>query len=177
MVSIGIIGVGNVGKSIAFNLLSHPDVDKILINDIDVDRLEGEIEDLTQAAAIMEQKTEVIMSLKEDMLDCDINFVCIGKRRSCSEESTDDLFYDNIADVSRAIKDLRKESVWIVTNPTERLAENLGTHYLGKLMDGIRKLTKAHNGGWIIDRKGHTNWGIAAEAYMLVSWYVKQHAD
>ncbi len=165
---IAIIGIGKVGSSVAFALLFHPKVKEILINDIDENKLAGEVEDLKQAANIMKKKIIISASTINYMDKSDYIFICLGKARHSSKESTDALFDNNFPLVRKAIFGLPKDKVYILTNPTERIAEVLGVKYCGKIMDKVRKQTKAMTGGQIIDRKGNTCFGIASEAWRIV---------
>jgi malate/lactate dehydrogenase len=187
---IGIIGTGRVGGAIAYAMLFHPKVAEIWLHDIDLKRLMGEQEDLQQAAMFINPVKRIIRTpdLRSFMsTEYKYIFICTGFARQNSLEKMSGLYQKNvkivagiigkITDVAAhaeeqgrlkgAVDDI-KSRIYVVTNPSDEIAKTLGTRYLGGALDRMRHNTNSHDGPWILDRKGYTNWGIAGEAFRTV---------
>ncbi|KKL99934.1 hypothetical protein LCGC14_1809470 [marine sediment metagenome] len=165
---IGIIGVGNVGVSIAYTMFFKKGITEIRLNDINKDKALGEAEDLRQAAGIMRSSIIINAVRKKYLIHCDYIFICCGKARQSSSEEMNGLYKDNARLLKKVIKDLPRDKIYIITNPVERLAKLFKVKYLGKILDETRYLMKAKDGGWIVDKKGNTRWGVAMEAWRVV---------
>jgi malate/lactate dehydrogenase len=162
---VGIIGMGRVGSSIAAFLMFHPKVNEIYINDINVPKCQAEYEDLMKSAAILNYKVKIKVILDSsfyEFQECDYLFICAGYPRLNSKESMKKLYEKNLGIIDDIVSRLPPafanpefgKRVYIATNPWEMFA--------------LIFKVKAHSGPWILDRKGYTNWGIAAEAYKVI---------
>ena len=56
-----------------------------------------------------------------------------------------------------------RKKILLCTNPVERLSKEFGTTPIGTRLDMARLMTDRHDGSWIIEKKGYTNWGCATE--------------
>jgi malate/lactate dehydrogenase len=168
MIRVGIVGTGRVGSAIAAFLLFHPKVKFIVVNDIDMPKCLGEKEDLEHASWIIGGEKKIIPGTIDEIAECNYIFVCAGIARENSSQSMESLYKWNIDVVSQIVERLPKERVYIVTNPSDAIGINLGVKYIGAALDRVRNRMKGKSGGWILDRKGYTNWGIASEAYKTV---------
>lgn len=168
MKKVGIVGVGRVGSAIASMMLFHPKVETIVLNDIDIPRCLAEKEDLVHAMWILGQQKMIITGSLDEVGQCDYIFICAGKSRENSSQRLSSLYKWNIEIVTKIVASLPLEKVYIVTNPSVEIAVNLGVNSIGSALDRVRKNMGGMSGGWILDRKGYTNWGVASEAYKTV---------
>lgn len=169
VIKCGIVGVGRVGSTIAAFLLFNPKVKFIVLNDIDIPKCLAEREDLEHASWILNQEKTIITGSLSEISECDYIFVCAGYARTNSCQKLEKLYDENIGIISNIVDVLPRERVYIVTNPSSAIAINLGVKSLGDALDRVRFNMKAKSGGWILDRKGYTNWGIASEAYRVIN--------
>src|SRR3990167_1102803 len=175
---VGIIGCGKVGSAVAFSLLSH--VDDIYLYDINRHLLQGELWDLRHASALLNGATvhfgpyRVIGRVK-----CDVVVICAGKPRTSSKDSMDSLVNYNWPIIKHIGEQLRayhfKGKIMVVTNPPDKLIPALNGSPgipVGDVLDNARSNTRIWKskrrvgGGYILDHKGYTNWGIAAEVVL-----------
>jgi malate/lactate dehydrogenase len=168
MIKVGIVGAGRVGGSIAVMLLFHPKVKFLVLNDIDIPKCLAEREDLEHASWILGQEKSIITGTLSEIAECDYIFVCAGYARTNSAYKLTRLYDENFPIIGSIVSVLPRDRVYIVTNPSAEIATNLGVKSLGDALDRIRFNMKAKSGGWILDRKGYTNWGIASEAYRVI---------
>lgn len=165
---VGIIGVGHVGAALAFALLFNKKIKEIWINDRNENRLLGEYEDLLDADAILGSGVRIEIKDISDIKDCNKIFICAGEAREKSTDSYEELFKRNLDAVKKIVDVLPGERCYIITNPADKLGKELGIKYLGDTLDKTRIGIKGHDGGWILDKKGYTNWGIVAEALKVL---------
>lgn len=162
--TVTIIGVGRVGSAVAFALIPH--CSRIYLVDSNAKRLEGEFRDLRHSAWFINRKCIIEKGTIEDANKSAYAIICVGKARSSSKESTEDLFDDNYPIVKKICSRIKVKTL-ILTNPTEKIAtkikEELKIHAIpiGGALDKARLQIDNVKGGYIIDRKGHTNWGVA----------------
>jgi len=143
--------------------------------DSNENRLEGEFRDLRHSAWFINKDCVIEKGNIMDANRSDYAIICAGKPRKSSMESTDDLFDDNYP-VVKAIWEKLNIKTLILTNPTERLAGTLNKEVFRKPMavpvggglDKAREQIDGIKGGYIIDRKGHTNWGVAGEVVEFI---------
>lgn len=156
-----------MGSAIAFGLLLKNIGNKIYILDADRKRLAGELSDLRHSHYILNRNREFpfVMGLPKDLKKCDWIVFTAGYPRKSHKESVDDLYYKNKEILSHYTKRwIRKpKRVLLCTNPTERLAMEFNMIPISKKLDMARMITDRHNGSWVIERKGFTNWGCATE--------------
>lgn len=162
--NVAIIGVGNVGSSIAFSFIYHKQVENIFLADIDAGRLFGELNDLN-AASLQLINDELYKEWHGE--DVDYIFICAGSPR-INFESDESLFERNVAVIDEIISRLPREKCLIVTNPSEMLGKFFHCRYLGNRLDEIRNEFGLMNGLEVLSLKGYTNWGIAAEAWKAI---------
>lgn len=169
MTKVGVIGIGKVGSALAFSLLFHPKVTEIHLVDELERKLRGEYEDLDTANLLLKANKHIQISNLISIQECDIIFVAAGQARQNSQVSDEELFQINIATVTALIRNLDWNKVYIITNPSKMLGEKLGVKYLGDDLDMCRETYNKRSGKWVLDQKGFTNWGIAAEAYKVIN--------
>ena len=176
---VGIIGMGRVGSSIAAYLMFHPKVNEIYINDINIDRCQAEYEDLRQSAALLDYKVKIKVITDEtfeEFQECQYLFIAAGHPRLNSRESMKHLYDKNYSIINSILNKMPHtffnaefpRKIYIATNPWEMFSIAFKIRPLGPKLDDIRVKLKARCGPWILDRKGYTNWGIAAEAYKVI---------
>lgn len=159
-----IIGCGNVGSTIAFSFIFHPEIDSVYLADIDVGRLHGEINDLNAASMLLRDDVMFDVWKHEDI---DYVFICAGSPR-INFESDESLFERNVAVVDECLSKLPREKCYIITNPSKMLGEFFKCKYLGDALDGARSEVGLMNGLEVLSLKGYTNWGIAAEVWKVI---------
>ncbi|MDR9418654.1 L-lactate dehydrogenase [Gracilimonas sp.] len=119
--SIGIIGMGWVGASVAISILNRGICKNLLVNDINKDIAEGEAMDLNHGSSFYPSAKVRSAEIKE-MTDCDAIVVTAGRGGS-GDESRLDLLNDNIKiakDISEKLKGFEGILV-IVSNPVDVL--------------------------------------------------------
>lgn len=164
---IGIIGAGRVGSLLAFTLMFIPQVKEIWIYDNDEDRLEGEAVDLCHARSVLPGNGWPKMIKAKSLVELRDNtkkkIICAGFARQ-NRESDVELYRKNKDIIDRITKTIGSGH-YIVTNPIEILAEAFGHKPLGIFLERVREETDGKTGEYILQRKGYTCYGIAAEVY------------
>jgi malate dehydrogenase len=120
---VGIVGVGNVGSSVAYSLAMSGSCHEVILRANDVDRARGKALDLSQAAQAARKHTVIsVAETLEDVKDCDVVVVTAGSPR-LPGMSRDDLLIKNatnMRDIMRVIKIVSPHAVIIpVTNPLD----------------------------------------------------------
>lgn len=169
---IGIIGVGRVGSIIAYTMLFILGVKEIWLYDIDKEKLEGEFTDIGHASFIIPMYISEAKVFKADTMDAikknsDRIIICAGFPRDRGESDRELLSRNK--DLADRIAMSIGPGHYIVTNPVDILAERCDMIPLGGLLDMIREKTDCKTGDYIIQKKGHTCFGIAAEAYVAMA--------
>ncbi len=146
-VSIGIIGTGWVGSSVAISTLHTGVAQEVLLYDRREEVAEGEAMDLSHGSSFYPRAT-VRSVHPRDMLGCDVVVIAAG-RGGTSDESRLDLLRDN----ARIIREIASEftefegTVVVVTNPVDvltyefRRASRLSTERVlgtGTMLDTAR---------------------------------------
>lgn len=119
--SIGIIGMGWVGASVAISILNRGLCKTLLVNDINPDIAEGEAMDLNHGSSFY-PSAEVKPSTIEGMIDCDAIVITAG-RGGTENETRLELLHDNIRiakDISEKLEGF-KGILIIVSNPVDVL--------------------------------------------------------
>ncbi|HBX67355.1 MAG TPA: L-lactate dehydrogenase, partial [Balneolaceae bacterium] len=101
--SIGIIGMGWVGASVAISILNRGICKNLLVNDLNMDIAEGEAMDLNHGSSFY-PSAKVKPASIEEMVDCDAIVVTAG-RGGGENESRLDLLKDNV----RIAKDISEK--------------------------------------------------------------------
>lgn len=124
-IKVGIVGVGNVGSTLAFSLAKSGICDYILLKDIRENYTKAIALDISQAASSINSKT-IIEAVDEDknFKDCTIVVITAGIARKPGM-SRDDLLYTNakiIAQITKNIIIHNKEAIIIVvSNPLDAM--------------------------------------------------------
>ena len=122
---VGIIGVGNVGSTLAFTLASKNICDEIVLKDIRENIVEAMSLDVSQAAAAASSKTKVSGVVKaSEFKDCDIVVITAGIPRKPGM-SRDDLLLTNAkimqSVVNETIEYNSNAIILIVSNPLDAM--------------------------------------------------------
>jgi malate dehydrogenase len=120
---VGIVGVGNVGSSVAYSLAMSGSCHEVILRANDVDRAKGKALDLSQAAQAARKHTVIsVAETLEDVKDCDVVVITAGSPR-LPGMSRDDLFIKNASimrDVMSVVKVSSPNAVIIpVSNPLD----------------------------------------------------------
>jgi malate dehydrogenase len=117
-----VVGVGNLGSCIAYELAARGIVDQLVLIDIYRELAEGNAEDIAQAVAFRSD-VEVIPGDYEDADDSQVVVVTAGKPRTPRMKSRMDLLEANIRiirSVASSLKGIRGEPVVVtLTNPVD----------------------------------------------------------
>lgn len=124
-ITIGIVGVGNVGSTLAFNLAISGLCNTILLKDIREDFIKAMSIDISQAAKASNNTTKVEACLcKDEFKNCDIVVITAGIARK-PNMSREDLLLTNakiIENVFDEILEQNKKSIFIiVSNPLDTM--------------------------------------------------------
>lgn len=121
---VGIIGAGNVGIRYAYALMMHGLARQIVIVDIDRNRLEGEVMDLSHGAPYA-PRTEIFAGDYTDLKECDLVVITAGKKQKPGQTRME-LVKDNVAlfrvMVPLIMKNAPEAVLLVVTNPVDVLA-------------------------------------------------------
>ena len=122
---IGIIGVGNVGSTIAFSLATDEKCKEVYLKDIRGDYVEAMSLDISQAAKANSSNTQIkAISKPEEFCDCQIVVITAGIARKPGM-SRDDLLLTNskiIKSVMSEVEQFNKEAIFIiVSNPLDAM--------------------------------------------------------
>ncbi|WP_415398475.1 malate dehydrogenase [Sulfurimonas sp. CS5] len=120
---VGIVGVGNVGSSVAYSLAMSGSCHEVILRANDVDKARGKALDLSQAAQAARKHTVIsVAETLEDVRDCDVVVMTAGSPR-LPGMSRDDLLLKNASimrDVMSVIKISSPNAVIIpVSNPLD----------------------------------------------------------
>ncbi len=122
MVKIAIIGVGNLGSCIAFELTVKNLVDELILLDVIKPLAEGQAMDIAQSSASISD-VEVRAGDYEDIADSDVVVITAGKPRTPDMKSRLELLSVNapiVASIARNLKSIGFEGLIItVTNPVD----------------------------------------------------------
>lgn len=119
--SIGIIGMGWVGASVAISTLNRGICKKLLVNDLNRDIAVGEAMDLNHGSSFY-PSADVVPAEIEEMIECDAIVITAG-RGGRENESRLDLLKDNISiakDISERLAGFDGILI-IVSNPVDVL--------------------------------------------------------
>lgn len=122
---ISIVGVGNVGSSICYELICKSLCSQIVLIDIDANFVKGKALDLSQSATLMGEDVEIVPSSNyEDIKNSHIVIVTAGLPRK-EGMSRDDLLLKNASitkDIASNIAKFASESIIIeVANPLDMM--------------------------------------------------------
>ncbi len=122
---VGIIGVGNVGATLAFNLASKNICNEIVLKDLRENIVEAMALDISQAANAAKSKTIVKFAHKaEEFCDCNVIVITAGIPRKPGM-SRDDLLLTNAKIMTSVMNDITKynpNAIYIiVSNPLDAM--------------------------------------------------------
>ncbi|MEM3679107.1 MAG: malate dehydrogenase [Candidatus Bathyarchaeia archaeon] len=124
MVKIAIIGVGNLGSCIAFELAVKNLADELVLLDVVKPLAEGQAMDIAQSSPSISD-VEVKAGDYEDIADSDIVVITAGKPRTPSMKSRLELLSINahiVADIAKRLKSIGfKGLIVTVTNPVDTM--------------------------------------------------------
>jgi L-lactate dehydrogenase len=127
---VGIIGLGWVGSSVAISLLHKGVARELLLNDVNMDKAEGEAMDFNHGAPFL-SASNIKAAKVSEMVSCDAIIVTAG-RGGTADESRLQLLKDNISivkSISEQIKGFNGLLI-IVANPVDVLTYYY-RHYTG----------------------------------------------
>ena len=120
---VGVIGVGNVGATLAFNLATKNICNEIVLKDLRENYLQAMAIDISQAANAANTSTKV-SGEKEDFVNCDVIVITAGIPRKPGM-SRDDLLITNakiMTSVINEVKEFNKDAIYIiVSNPLDAM--------------------------------------------------------
>ncbi len=122
---VGIIGVGNVGATLAYTLALKNICSEILLKDIREDLTTAMMLDISQATFATNDKAKIFaISKSEDFYDCDVVVITAGIARKPGM-SRDDLLHINAGIIESLISDVIKYNpnaiIIIVSNPLDAM--------------------------------------------------------
>jgi malate dehydrogenase len=122
---VAIIGVGNVGSSVAYSLAMTGSCHEVMLRANNTDRARGIALDLSQAAQSARKHTIVTVAEKlEDVKDCDVVVITAGSPR-LPGMSRDDLLIKNatiMRDILKVVKKTSPNAIIIpVSNPLDAM--------------------------------------------------------
>ncbi|WP_419766885.1 malate dehydrogenase [Arcobacter sp.] len=120
---VGIIGVGNVGSTLAYTLASKGICEKIVLKDIRENIVKAMALDISQAANAASSSTLVIAAKNStDLKDCDVIVITAGIPRKPGM-SRDDLLLTNAKIMKIVVKDIEEQApnaiIIVVSNPLD----------------------------------------------------------
>jgi malate/lactate dehydrogenase len=187
MHAIQIIGVGRVGSSVAFGILSR-DLGHVILTDVDMDRLDAEFYDLSVYARHVGLDEKCYVRRSADLLWADIYVFCCGKSRKSPIETRESLFGHNwsiIKPYVERISVLNPEAwILIISNPSTQIAKECMSYIprvipMGLLTDRIEDLLSSVHGFHesnikediglqIFKTKGGSAFGICGEVVATI---------
>lgn len=122
---VGIIGVGNVGSTLAYSLASKGICSSIILKDIRENIVEAMALDISQAANSASSHTKVSAAKSgEDLKDCEVIVITAGIPRKPGM-SRDDLLLTNAKIMTSVLDDIKtyapKSKLIIVSNPLDAM--------------------------------------------------------
>lgn len=120
---VGIIGVGNVGSTLAYTLASKGICEKIVLKDIRENIVKAMALDISQAANAASSRT-IVSAAKDssDLKDCDVIVITAGIPRKPGM-SRDDLLLTNAKIMKIVVKDIEEQApnaiIIVVSNPLD----------------------------------------------------------
>lgn len=123
--TIGIVGVGNVGSSLAFSLALSSLCNKILLKDIREDYTKAMALDISQACKTTNNKTKIKACIENsEFKDCDIVVITAGVARK-PNMSREELLYTNEKIINSIFDDILENNpkaiFLIVSNPLDAM--------------------------------------------------------
>ncbi|SJZ84926.1 L-lactate dehydrogenase [Pilibacter termitis] len=150
MKKIGIIGIGNVGATLAYRLVLQSICQEIVLIDENERRTLSETLDLTDAQVPLSKKTKIFTQDYEQLVDADLLIISLGKIEVLLEKNV-----DRTSELRQTHKMIEKIApkikhsgfrgiILVITNPNDVI-----TTYLQKLLDYPTE--KIFGSGCVID--------------------------
>ena len=122
---VAIVGVGNVGSSVAYSLAMTGSCHEVMLRANNVDRAKGKALDLSQAAQAARKHTIVsVAETLEDVKDCDVVVITAGSPR-LPGMSRDDLLIKNASIMKEIVSSIKITSpnaiIIPVSNPLDAM--------------------------------------------------------
>ncbi len=122
MIKVAVVGVGNLGSCVAYEIANRGLVDRLILIDVYRELAEGNADDITQALAFRNE-TEVLAGDYEDAKGSHAIIVTAGKPRTPEMRSRMDLLEVNkkiIEDVASNIRKMGESPIIVtLTNPVD----------------------------------------------------------
>lgn len=166
---VGIIGVGNVGASLAFNLATKNICKSILLKDLRANIVEAMALDISQSANAAKSSTTVEATLKnEEFKDCDIVVITAGIPRRPGM-SRDDLLITNAKIMTSVVNDVVTYNpnaiIIVVSNPLDAMvytALKASNYPRNKIIGMAGILDSARMSHYILEKLGYGEGNINA---------------
>jgi len=122
---VAIVGVGNVGSSVAYSLVMSGSCHEVMLRSNNVDKARGLALDMSQASQAARKHTIVtVAQTLDDVKDCDVIVITAGSPR-LPGMSRDDLLIKNatiMRDIMSSLKDTSPNAIIIpVSNPLDAM--------------------------------------------------------
>ena len=122
---VGIVGVGNVGSTLAYALATKAIADEIVLQDVREDYTKALALDISQAACLVGSKSVVkVASKHNDFKDCKIIVITAGVARK-PNMSRDDLLFTNAKIMKTVVTNITKYNtdsiIIVVSNPLDAM--------------------------------------------------------
>jgi malate dehydrogenase len=122
---VAIVGVGNVGSSVAYSLVMSGSCHEVMLRANNVDKAKGLALDMSQASQAARKHTIVtVAETLEDVKDCDVVVITAGSPR-LPGMSRDDLLLKNATIMKNLVSSLKKTSpnaiIIPVSNPLDAM--------------------------------------------------------
>jgi len=174
-VKIAIIGVGNVGSTIAYSCMVQNNAAEIILVDIKDDFCKGQVIDLQDALAFS-KTSRITHGTFKDAGNADIIIICAGDRQKPGEKRTE-LINTNkqvITSIFNSIKPIQKDAVIImVTNPLDVLtlhAQRIADHPRNLIFGSGTHLDTQRLRGYVSQKVG-----VAPES--IHAYILGEHGD
>ena len=167
--TVGIVGVGNVGSTLAFTLASKNICSSLLLKDLREDFVKAMALDISQAANAAKSKTVIKACLKdEEFKDCDIVVITAGIARKPGM-SRDDLLLTNAKIMTSVINSVINYNpnavIIIVSNPLDAMvytALKASNYPRNKIIGMAGILDSARMAHFIFEKLGYGQGQIEA---------------
>lgn len=122
---VGIVGVGNVGATVAYSLAMKGTCHEIILRDNKIERAKGMALDMAQASQAARMHTRIVVAEEACQLkDCDVVVITAGSPR-LPGMSRDDLLLINANVIKEVVNDIKKYSpnaiIVAVSNPLDAM--------------------------------------------------------
>jgi malate dehydrogenase len=176
MIKVTVVGVGNLGSCIAYEIACRGLADRIVLVDVYHELAEGNAADIAQATAFR-NNTEVIAGNYEDARESNVIVVTAGKPRTPNMKSRMDLLEANGKIIMSVASDLRKlrgtPVIVTLTNPVDLM------NYVMWRSTGMDRRRVLGSAGMLDSARFKTVLGIRCEVPRLDvdAYVIGEHGD